>query len=95
MATYKLAFIIERYFEFGGLQRDMRRFALACVREGHDVTVFTNRWEGSQEPLIAIEIIDIRMSSNHRTIKKIEDFVYDVVGSGVMAVNFVDDNDWF
>lgn len=78
MTTYKLAFIIERYFEFGGLQRDMRRFALACAREGHDVTVFTNRWEGSQEPLIAIEIIDIRMSSNHRTIKKIEDFVYDL-----------------
>ena len=78
MTTYKLAFIIERYFEFGGLQRDMRRFALACAREGHDVTVFTNRWEGSQEPLIAIEIIDIRMSSNHRMIKKIEDFVYDL-----------------
>ena len=78
ITTYKLAFIIERYFEFGGLQRDMRRFALACAKQGHDVTVFTNRWEGSQEPLISIEIIDIRKSSNHRTIKKIENFVYDL-----------------
>ncbi len=78
MTRYKLAFIIEQYFEFGGLQRDMRRFALACAKESHDVTVFTSRWEGSREPLITIELMDFRMPSNHRTIKKIEDFVYNL-----------------
>jgi UDP-glucose:(heptosyl)LPS alpha-1,3-glucosyltransferase len=76
MTNYKLAFVIERYFEFGGLQRDMRRFALACARDGHAVTVFTSRWEGPQEPSITIEIIDFRMLSNHRTMKKNEDFVH-------------------
>jgi len=78
MVIYKLAFIIERYFEFGGLQRDMRRFALACAKEGHDVTVFTNQWNGSQESSIAIEIVDTRTFSNHRTIKKLEGFVYNI-----------------
>ncbi len=75
MTKYKLAFVIERYFEFGGLQRDMRRLALACAEQGHDVTVFTGKWEGSDEPLIHIEIIDFKALSNHRTMKKIDDFV--------------------
>jgi UDP-glucose:(heptosyl)LPS alpha-1,3-glucosyltransferase len=78
MAQYKLAFIIERYFEFGGLQRDMRRFAIACAQAGHNVTVFTGEWDGPDEPLLNVEIIDFRMSSNHQTIKKIEDFVYNL-----------------
>jgi UDP-glucose:(heptosyl)LPS alpha-1,3-glucosyltransferase len=78
MKSYKLAFVIERYFEFGGLQRDMRRFALACATEGHEVTVFTNRWEGSREPSIAVEILNLKKSSNHRTIQQLEAFVTDL-----------------
>ena len=80
MAPYKLAFIIERYCEFGGLQRDMRGFAVACASEGHDVTVFTSRWDGQPEPSVQIEIVDFRMLSNHRTIKKNEDFVHELRG---------------
>jgi len=75
MVKYKLAFVIERYFEFGGLQRDMRRFALACAQSGHGVTVFTGQWDGSDEPMLNVQIIDFRMPSNHGTMKKLEDFV--------------------
>ena len=75
MTKYKLAFVIERYFEFGGLQRDMRRFALVCAREGHAATVFTNRWDGPTEPELNIEIIDFKACSNHQTVKNIENFV--------------------
>lgn len=78
MAQYNLAFIIERYFEFGGLQRDMRRFVIACAQAGHNVTVFTSWWDSPDEPPFDVEIIDFRMSSNHRTIKKMEDFVYNL-----------------
>ena len=67
--------MIERYFEFGGLQRDMRRFALACAKAGHDVTIFTNRWDGPQELSLSIETVDFKASSNHRTIKRMEEFV--------------------
>jgi UDP-glucose:(heptosyl)LPS alpha-1,3-glucosyltransferase len=75
MAKYTLAFVIERYFEFGGLQRDMRRLARACAEAGHDVKVFTSKWDGLAEQLFGIEIVDFRSSSNHKTVKKIEDFV--------------------
>jgi UDP-glucose:(heptosyl)LPS alpha-1,3-glucosyltransferase len=75
MQKYKLAFIIERYFKFGGLQRDMRKLAQACAEAGHDVTVFTNKWDGSFEQFFRIETVDFKASSNHKKIKKIERFV--------------------
>ena len=75
MTKYKLAFVIERYFEFGGLQRNMRQFAVACANAGHAVTVFTGRWDGPGEPSIDIEIVGFKAWSNHRTLKKMEDFV--------------------
>lgn len=75
MTSYKLAFIIERYFEFGGLQRDMRRFAIACARAGHEVTVFTNRWDGNKDNLFKVEIMNFKALSNHKSMKNIEGFV--------------------
>lgn len=75
MAQYQLAFVIERYFEFGGLQRNMRRLAAACANEGHAVTVFTGWWDGPPEPLVKVEVIDLKSLSNHGTIKRIENFV--------------------
>lgn len=75
MTKYKLAFVIERYFEFGGLQRDMRRFALVCAQAGHAVTVFTGRWDGPDEPTLKVQIIDFRTSSNHGTMQKLDCFV--------------------
>jgi UDP-glucose:(heptosyl)LPS alpha-1,3-glucosyltransferase len=72
MAPYKLAFVIERYFEFGGLQRDMRRMAGACAKEGHDVTAFTRRWEGPAEPEVKVETTDFQAWTNHGTIRKME-----------------------
>ena len=78
MAQYELAFIIERYFEFGGLQRDMHRLAVACRRAGHNITVFTSRWDSPEQPPFKVEIVDFKMPTNHRTIKKIEDFVHEL-----------------
>jgi UDP-glucose:(heptosyl)LPS alpha-1,3-glucosyltransferase len=75
MTPYRLAFFIERYFEFGGLQRDMRRFALACAQAGHEVTVFTSRWEGSPETLLKVEIVNFKSLSNHGTIRNMERFI--------------------
>ncbi len=70
-----MAFVIERYFEFGGLQRDMLRIAIACAKSGHNVTVFTSIWEGPMDDTLKVEIVDFSAYSNHRTIKNIERFV--------------------
>ena len=35
----QLAFILYKYFPFGGLQRDFMRIALECQRRGHAIRV--------------------------------------------------------
>ncbi len=42
----KFAFVIFKYFPFGGAQRDMMRIARECVKLGHTVHIFTLSWEG-------------------------------------------------
>lgn len=42
----KFAFIIFKYFPFGGMQRDMLRTANELVKRGHQVEIFTMTWQG-------------------------------------------------
>lgn len=42
----KFAFVIFKYFPYGGAQRDMMRIAQACVSRGHEVHIFTQSWNG-------------------------------------------------
>lgn len=42
----KFAFIIFKYFPFGGMQRDMLRTANELVKRGHTVETFTMSWQG-------------------------------------------------
>ena len=40
----QLAFVLYKYFPFGGLQRDFMRIALECQRRGHQIRVYTLIW---------------------------------------------------
>lgn len=42
----KFAFIIFKYFPFGGVQRDMLRIANDCLSAGHEVVIYTGEWRG-------------------------------------------------
>jgi UDP-glucose:(heptosyl)LPS alpha-1,3-glucosyltransferase len=42
----ELAFILYKYFPFGGLQRDFLRIALECQRRGAAIRVYTLSWQG-------------------------------------------------
>ena len=42
----KLAFCLFNYFPFGGLQRDFFHIAEVCRNRGHEIHVFTMKWEG-------------------------------------------------
>lgn len=53
----RLAFVIFRYFPFGGLQRDMLSIAQAARQVGHDVSIFCASWQG--EKISGIEVIEI------------------------------------
>ncbi len=42
----KFAFLIFKYFPFGGMQRDMLRIARELTKKGHQVEIFTISWDG-------------------------------------------------
>jgi len=66
----QLAFILYKYFPFGGLQRDFLRIALECQRRGHRVRVYTLSWEGEMPPGFEVLIAPVRALFNHRRNEK-------------------------
>ena len=63
----KFAFLIFRYFPFGGVQRDMLRIANDCAAKGHEVTIYTGRWQGDK-PAGNIKVVSLqyRGLTNHQ-----------------------------
>lgn len=61
----KLAFCLFNYFPYGGLQRDFLRIARACQAHGHEIHIYTMRWEGEREPEFNYHILPTRGLSNH------------------------------
>jgi UDP-glucose:(heptosyl)LPS alpha-1,3-glucosyltransferase len=63
----KFAFLIFKYFPYGGLQRDMLRIATELVHLGHHVDVFTMSWMGDPPaPKINVRLIPTKGLLNHR-----------------------------
>ena len=50
LAPLKFAFLIFKYFPYGGMQRDMLRTATRLAQAGHVVEIFTMSWDGEQPP---------------------------------------------
>lgn len=67
-----IAFVIDRYFEFGGLQRDCLRIATACAEKGNKVTIITGQWVGERPDNITIEEVDTSAISNTGKLAKLE-----------------------
>lgn len=69
----KFAFVIFKYFPFGGAQRDMMRIARECVKRGHEVHVYTLSWQGPlPEDGIHVHVVEGRGWTNHR---RYQDFI--------------------
>lgn len=62
----QLAFVLYKYFPFGGLQRDFMRIALECQRRGHAIRVYTLIWEGEVPAGFDVRVGQVRALSNHR-----------------------------
>jgi UDP-glucose:(heptosyl)LPS alpha-1,3-glucosyltransferase len=60
-----IAFTLYNYFPFGGLQRDFLRIARECLARGHQVHVYTMKWEGEPEPGFQVHLIKPRGFTNH------------------------------
>lgn len=63
-APLKLAFAVSLYFEYGGMQRTLRRIAEACVARGAEVHVYTGEWRGAPPDGIAVHRLDTRALTN-------------------------------
>lgn len=72
----RLAFLLYKYFPFGGLQRDFLRIALECQRRGHAVRVYCLSWEGEVPEGFEVRHVPVRALSNHRRNQKYIDWVH-------------------
>ncbi|HDK37678.1 MAG TPA: glycosyltransferase [Thiolapillus brandeum] len=61
----KLAFVLFKYFPFGGLQRDMLQIARACHARGHEIHIFTLSWEGKLPEDMEVHVLPVKRWSNH------------------------------
>ncbi len=73
----KIAFILFKYFPFGGLQRDFFRIANLCVQRGHKVTVYTMSWQGEIPETFNVKVIPAKAVTNHKRYQRFEQMVYD------------------
>lgn len=62
----RLAFLIFRYFPFGGLQRSFLETARLCRARGHEVSAFTMEWAGEKPTDFPINLIKSSGLSNHK-----------------------------
>lgn len=67
----QLAFVLYKYFPFGGLQRDFMRIALECQRRGHQIRVYTLIWEGDIPEGFEVLVAPVKALFNHRRNEKL------------------------
>ena len=61
----QLAFVLYKYFPFGGLQRDFMRIALECQQRGHQIRVYSLFWEGDIPPGFEVVMVPVKALFNH------------------------------
>ena len=66
----QLAFLLYKYFPFGGLQRDLVRIAQTCQQRGHRIRVYTLSWQGDVPGGFEVVTVPVRSWLNHRRYKK-------------------------
>lgn len=66
----QLAFVLYKYFPYGGLQRDFMRIAQICQARGHAIRVYTLIWEGPVPDGFDVRVAPVRAFSNHRRNEK-------------------------
>lgn len=67
----QLAFVLYKYFPFGGLQRDFMRIALECQQRGHQIRVYTLIWEGDVPQGFEVLVAPVKALFNHRRNEKL------------------------
>jgi UDP-glucose:(heptosyl)LPS alpha-1,3-glucosyltransferase len=61
-----LAFLLYKYFPYGGLQRDFRRFVEELQRRGHLCRAYCGSWQGEQLAGVDLRLVPVTAASNIR-----------------------------
>lgn len=68
----RIAFCINKYFPYGGLQRDFMRIAKEVLSRGHTVRVYTRQWEGDNPT--EMEVVKVPTTSFRNIGKNVQYF---------------------
>lgn len=71
----QLAFILYKYFPFGGLQRNFLQIAQTCRARGHAIRVYTLSWQGDIPADFDVTLVPVTALTNHRRYEKFVDWV--------------------
>ncbi|MEX2130172.1 MAG: glycosyltransferase family 4 protein [Pseudohongiellaceae bacterium] len=72
----KLAFLIYNYFPYGGQQRDFHRIVQECIHRGHQVSIYTMKWQGPPLPEPAIHFAPIKAVTRLGLYRKFTSWVH-------------------
>jgi UDP-glucose:(heptosyl)LPS alpha-1,3-glucosyltransferase len=61
----KLAFLINNYYPFGGMEKNFLRIVKACVKAQFEVQIFTMSWQGEQPEDAEVILVPFKGLSNH------------------------------
>lgn len=75
----KLAFVLFKYFPYGGLQRDCLKIAEECLRRGHQVDVYCLEWNGPRPSGLNVEVLKVDSWINYRRYEKFARLLNDCV----------------
>jgi UDP-glucose:(heptosyl)LPS alpha-1,3-glucosyltransferase len=62
--TYKLAFVVSMFFEFGGMQRSLLRIVRACQARGYEVHLYTGELRGEAPSDLPLHMLQTGAWSN-------------------------------
>jgi len=62
----KLAFVLFKYFPYGGLQRNCIRIAQECIRHGHQVDLFALKSSGELPDGLKLQLISVSARQNYK-----------------------------
>jgi len=62
----KIAASIFKFFPYGGVQLDFLRIIEECHRRGHEIEVFTTKWEGECPGYVTLHLLGVKSVCNHR-----------------------------
>lgn len=84
----KVAAVIYKFFPYGGIQLDLLRIIAECNARGHEVVVYTTKWEGECPNYVELHTIEVETKSNHKRMAEFSDKVNKLLKESPVDVVF-------